>query len=93
MERRLAAILSADAVGYSRLMEADEAGTRTALKAHRKELIEPKTAEYHGRVVEVMADSTSMELGRVVDALLITVVSLSFWPRADWGVTVRKGAS
>ncbi len=92
MERRLAAILVADAVGYSRLMEADEAGTRAVLKAHRKELIEPKTAEYHGCVVEVMADSTPMELGRVVDALLITVVSLSFWTRADWGVAVRAGA-
>ena len=93
MERRLAAILVADVVGYSRLMEADEAGTRAALKAHRKELIEPKTAEYHGCVVEDMADSTSMELGRVVDTLLITVVSLSFWTRADWGVAVREGAS
>ena len=48
MERRLAAILVADAVGYSRLMEADEAGSQTALKAHRKELIEPKTANFTG---------------------------------------------
>lgn len=92
MEHRLAAILVADAVGYSRLMEADEAGTRTALKAHRKELIEPKTAEYHGRVVKLMADSTLMELGRVVDALLITVVSLSFWARAGRGVAGRESA-
>ena len=92
MERRLAAILAADVVGYSRLMEADEAGTRAALKAHRKELIEPKTAEYHGCVVEDMADSTSMELGRVVDALLITVASLSIWMRADWGVAERERA-
>ncbi len=92
MERRLAAILVADVVGYSRLMEADEAGTRTALKAHGKELIEPETADYHGCVVADMADSTSMELGRVVDALLITVVSLSFWTRADWGVAERARA-
>ncbi len=92
MERRLVAILAADVVGYSRLMEADEAGTRAALKAHRKELIEPKTAEYHGCVVEDMADSTSMELGRVVDALLITVASLSIWMRADWGVAERERA-
>ncbi len=43
-QRRLAAILAADVVGYSRLMGADEAGTLAALKAHRKELIEPKAA-------------------------------------------------
>ncbi len=92
VERRLTIILAADVVGYSRLMAADEAGTRAALKVHRKELIEPKTAEYQGCVVEIMADSTSMGLGRVVDALLITVVSLSFWTRADWGVAEPKGA-
>ncbi len=90
MERRLAAILVADAVGYSRLMEADEAGTRTALKAHRKELIEPKTAEYHGRVVKLMADSTLMVLGSVVGALVITLLSLTFWAHADWGVAERQ---
>ena len=46
-ERRLTAILSADIAGYSRLMSEDEAGTLAALKAHRKELIDPKTAQYH----------------------------------------------
>ena len=92
MERRLPAILAADVVGYSRLMEADEAGTRAAFEAHRKELIEPETADYHGCVVADRADSRSMELGRVVDTPLITVVSLSFWARADWGVAVREGA-
>ena len=84
MERRFAAILAADVVGYSHLMEADEAGTRAAFKTHRKKLIEPKTTENHECVVEVMADSTSMELGRVMGALLITVISLSSWTRADW---------
>ena len=52
VERRLTTILAADVVGYSRLMAADEAGTFAQLKTHRKELIEPKTAEYHGRVVK-----------------------------------------
>ena len=56
MERRLTAILVADVVGYSRLMVADEAGTLTSLKAIRKELIEPKTAEHHWRVVKPMGD-------------------------------------
>ncbi len=58
VERRLTTILAADVVGYSRLMAADEAGTLAQLKTHRKELIEPKTAEYHGRVVKLMGDGT-----------------------------------
>ena len=69
MERRLAAILSADVVGYSRLMAADEEGTLAQLKAHRKELIKPKTAEHQGRVVKLMGDGTLMEFASVVDAL------------------------
>ena len=50
MERRLAAILAADVVGYSRLMERDEAGTLTALKSHRKEVLQPLVALHRGRV-------------------------------------------
>ncbi len=91
-ERRLTTILAADVVGYSRLMAADESGTLAQLKTHRKELIEPKTAEHHGRVVKLMGDGTLIEFGSVVDALLITVVSLSYWARAAWGVAVREGA-
>ncbi len=83
VERRLTTILAADVVGYSRLMAADEAGTLTSLKALRRELIEPKTGEYHGRVVKLMGDGTLMEFGSVVDAVifasycqkLVTVVS------------------
>ncbi len=92
VERRLTTILAADVVGYSRLMASDEAGTLAQLKTHRKELIEPKTAEYHGRVVKLMGDGTLIEFGSVVDALLITVVSLSYWARAAWGVAEREGA-
>ncbi len=66
-------ILAADVVGYSRLMAADEAGTLAQLKTHRKELIEPKTAEYHGRVVKLMGDGTLMEFGSVVDAVHFAV--------------------
>ncbi len=72
-ERRLTAILAADVVGYSRLMAADESGTLAQLKAHRKELIDPKTAEYGGRVVKLMGDGTLMEFGSVVDAVLFAV--------------------
>ncbi len=56
MERRLAAILAADIVGYSRLMRADEEGTLTRLKALRKELFAPKVREHRGRIVKLMGD-------------------------------------
>jgi TolB-like protein/Flp pilus assembly protein TadD len=72
-ERRLITILAADVVGYSRLMAADESGTFARLRAHRKELIEPKTAEYHGRVVKLTGDGALMEFGSVVDAVLFAV--------------------
>jgi TolB-like protein/class 3 adenylate cyclase len=73
VERRLTTILAADVVGYSGLMAADEAGTHAQLKTHRKELIQPKTAEYHGRVVKLMGDGTLMEFGSVVDAVKFAV--------------------
>ncbi len=73
VERRLTTILAADVVGYSRLMAADEAGTLAQLKTHRKELIEPKAAEYHERVVKLMGDGTLMEFGSVVDAVNFAV--------------------
>ena len=73
MERRLAAILAADVVGYSRLMGVDEAGTLAALKAHRKELIVPKEAQHHGRTIKLMGDGVLMEFGSVVDAVAFAV--------------------
>ena len=72
-ERRITAILSADVVGYSRLMGEDEAATLAALKTHRKELIEPKIAQYHGRTVKLMGDGTLMEFASVVDAVQFAV--------------------
>ena len=67
IERRLAAILAADVVGYSRLMAGDDVGTFAQLKTHRRELIEPKAAEHHGRVVKLTGDGTLMEFASVVD--------------------------
>ena len=64
VERRLTTILAADVVGYSRLMSADEAGTLTSLKAIRRELIEPKTAEHHGRVVKPFERIESSNQGK-----------------------------
>jgi TolB-like protein/class 3 adenylate cyclase/rhodanese-related sulfurtransferase len=73
VDRRLTTILSADVVGYSRLMGEDEVGTLAALKAHRKELVEPKLAQYHGRIVKLMGDGALMEFGSVVDAVAFAV--------------------
>ncbi len=69
MERRLAAILAADVVGYSRLMELDETGTLAALKSHREDIINPSIAEHHGRVVKLMGDGILAEFASVVDAM------------------------
>jgi TolB-like protein/class 3 adenylate cyclase/Tfp pilus assembly protein PilF len=69
MERRLAAILAADVVGYSRLMAADEAGAHVRLRALRQEFIEPKIAEHHGRVVKLMGDGALVEFASVVEAV------------------------
>ncbi|MEE8187832.1 MAG: adenylate/guanylate cyclase domain-containing protein [Kiloniellales bacterium] len=69
MERRLAAILAADVVGYSRLMEVDEASTLDALRAQREELIEPKVAEHKGRIVKLMGDGLLAEFPSAVEAV------------------------
>jgi adenylate cyclase len=67
-ERRLAAILAADVAGYSLLMGVDEEGTLAALKACRRELIDPKIAEYRGRVVKTTGDGALVEFASAVDA-------------------------
>ena len=61
MERRLVAILAADVVGYSHLMEEDEAGTLAALKAHRDNFIDGQIAARHGRIVKLMGDGAPKE--------------------------------
>jgi adenylate cyclase len=68
-ERKLAAILAADVVGYSRLMGEDEAGTHARLKALRKQLIEPRIAECRGRMVKLTGDGALVEFASVVDAV------------------------
>ena len=67
--RRLAAILAADVVGYSRMMGADEAGTLTALKHHRETVFDPAVAGHKGRVVKLIGDGTLVEFTSVVDAV------------------------
>jgi len=69
VERKLAAILAADVAGYSRLMGADEEGTLTRLKAHRRELIDPKIAEHRGRIVKTTGDGLLVEFASPVEAV------------------------
>ena len=71
--RRLAAILAADVVGYSRLMGADEEGTLAALKAIRRELGDPKVKEHRGRIVKTTGDGLLIEFASVVDAVRCAV--------------------
>jgi adenylate cyclase len=69
MQRRLAAVLNADVVGYSRLMSTDEAGTLRALKAYESGVIDPTVAKYRGRIVKRMGDGYLAEFASVVDAV------------------------
>jgi adenylate cyclase len=69
-ERRLAAVLAADMVGYSRLMEADETGTLARLKTHRIELIDPAIAKNRGRIIKTTGDGMLVEFHSVADAVM-----------------------
>jgi class 3 adenylate cyclase len=73
MTRKLAAIIAADVVGYSRLMGADEAGTLAALKTHRRELVDPRIAAHHGRIVKTTGDGLLIEFPSVVEAVQCAV--------------------
>jgi adenylate cyclase len=69
LARRLAAILAADVVGYSKLMDRDEAGTLSALKAHRAEVFDPFVAKRGGRVFKLVGDGVFVEFSSIVDAV------------------------
>src|SRR5450755_2266750 len=68
-QRRLAAILAADVVGYSRLMQLDEAGTLAVLKARRTEVLQPIVTKHRGRIVKLMGDGVLIEFASAVDAV------------------------
>jgi class 3 adenylate cyclase len=99
--RRLAAIVSADAVEYSRLMGLDEGGTLAGLKVHRRELIDPKIAEYGGRIVKTTGDGLLLEFPSVVDAVRCAVdvqrgmaernVAVSAEQRIDFRIGINIG--
>jgi class 3 adenylate cyclase len=84
--RRLAAILAADVAGYSRLMGADEEGTHERLKALRRELVDPKIAEHHGRIVKTTGDGLLVEFPSVVDAVRCAVAVQQAMPERNTGV-------
>lgn len=73
VDRRLAAIMVADIVGYSRLMEADERATLSAIKELRRLMIDPLLVDHHGRIVKLMGDGAIIEFGSVVDAVACAV--------------------
>lgn len=90
MERRLAAIVSADVVGYSRLMGEDEAGTLKALKALRHDIVNPKAAQYGGRIIKLIGDGALMEFASVVDAVVFSVEVQCAVRERDRGVDGRR---
>src|SRR5258708_4858448 len=90
MQRRLAAILAADVVGYSRLMGADEMGTHTALKSHRGELMDSTIAEHRGRIVKTTGDGMLVEFASVVDAVSCAVNVQRSMVRRNAGIPQDK---
>jgi len=83
MERRLSAILAADMVGYSRLMEADEMGTLKRQKTHRRELIDPAFRKFRGRIVKEMGDGVLVEFPSVVEAVRCAILIQNAMPKRE----------
>ncbi len=90
MQRRLAAILAADVVGYSRLMSTDEMGTHTSLKTHRRELIDSAIARHSGRIVKTTGDGMLVEFASVVDAVSCAVYIQRDMVRRNAGIAEDK---
>ncbi len=90
MERRLAAILAADVVGYSRLMERDEAGTLAALKSRRAEILQPMVSKHRGRIVKVMGDGVLVEFASAVNAVACAIELQAAMDKANAGTTAGQ---
>ena len=86
VERRLAAILAADIVGYSRLMEANEERTMGALRQHRREFFDPTVAKHGGRIFKVMGDGFMVEFGSVLNAARCAVEIQRGMPERNAGI-------
>ena len=99
IERRLAAVLAADVAGYSRLMGADEIGTLEALKAHRRELVDPAIASHRGRIVKTTGDGMLVEFASAVDAVTCAIAvqdsmaarNETFAPRITFRIGINVG--
>jgi adenylate cyclase len=89
-QRRLAAILAADVVGYSRLMRLDESGTLAVLKARRSEVLQPVVSKHHGRIVKVMGDGVLIEFPSAVDAVECAVRPQEAMDTANSGLPEDK---
>ncbi|MER8408230.1 tetratricopeptide repeat protein [Mesorhizobium sp. M0185] len=89
-QRRLAAILAADVVGYSRLLDLDEQGTLAALRRRRKEILEPLVRDRHGRIVKLMGDGVLVEFGSAVNAVSCAVDLQKRMAAANEGVTADR---
>ena len=90
-QRRLAAILAADVVGYSKLMAEDEAGTLAALRQHREEIFDPQTQKFGGRTVKLMGDGTLVEFASVVDAAQCALAVQAEIAESDTPIRLRIG--
>ncbi len=90
-QRRLAAILAADVVGYSRLMAEDETGTLATLRTHRETLFDPETAKRGGRIVKLMGDGTLVEFPSVVDAVECALAIQQALAAEDGPIRLRIG--
>ena len=90
LQRRLAAILAADVVGYSRLMGIDEAGTLARLKALRRNLIDPQIAAHSGRIVKLMGDGVLVEFGSAVDAVACAIAIQKHVREHDAGASAAE---
>ena len=91
MDRRLAAIMAADVVGYSRLMEEDEAGTLERLQANRRALVLPQIEKYGGRVVKLMGDGSLVEFPSVVAAVNCALAIQEAMAETDQHIRYRIG--
>jgi TolB-like protein/class 3 adenylate cyclase/Tfp pilus assembly protein PilF len=90
MDRKLAAILAADVVGYSALMERDEAGTFARLKAHRTEVFEPEIKKHRGKVFKLMGDGLLAEFMSVVDAIECAVAIQKEMAKRNAGLALHE---
>ncbi|MDX1717796.1 MAG: adenylate/guanylate cyclase domain-containing protein [Anderseniella sp.] len=91
MERKLAAILAADVVGYSSLMAKDEAGTMSALRAHRADVFDPAVTDHGGRIVKLMGDGALVEFSSAVNAVQAAVAIQSALREASSPIRLRIG--